>query len=54
MKHISFFACEDGAHLGIWRLQVYWLRGRVNWRPWRSPADGALYWLLFCFEWRKA
>ena len=47
---VHFFACDDGWHLTLWRLQVYWLtKTKCYWRPWRLMRTA--YWLRFAFEW---
>ncbi len=52
--NVHFFACKDGVHITLWRLEVYWLPHTCRyWCPWRSADGGALYFLRLCFEWTK-
>lgn len=54
--NVHAFACDDGVHIRLWRLNLYWFRHGVSryWRPWKSDVDGSVYFLRFCVEWRRA
>ncbi len=50
MKNVHLFSCDDGWHLTLWHLNVYWLAGtKLYWKPWKSGR--CIYWLRLAIEW---
>jgi hypothetical protein len=55
--NVHLFSCDDGWHLTLWHLNVYWIKPcrwhwnpcRWHWKPWKSGR--CIYWLRLAIEW---